>query len=241
MEAPQTKTNFDDYAERYEQLHKESIKLSGFEPTYFDEHKIKAIVDDYKPNQVQIEKILNFGCGIGKSEQFINNYFKKCEIQSVDVSKESINMARERNKQFKNIQFTSFNDVADLPFENQFNIIFIANVFHHIPETLHLHILKRLRLFLAPEGVIYIFEHNPANPLTKKAFSDCEFDVGCTMIPSKTLKSLCEQASFKEIKVNYVLFFPKFLSFFNRFEKYMNFIPIGAQYYIKAKKNASHK
>jgi SAM-dependent methyltransferase len=236
MEIPQTKTNFDEYAENYEQLHKDSIKSSGFAPGYFDEHKIKVIVEDYKPTQVQTEKILNFGCGIGKSEQFINKYFKNCEIQSVDVSKESISMAKERNKHFKNIQFSSFNDVTDLPFENRFNIIFIANVFHHIPETLHLHILKHLRLFLAPEGVIYIFEHNPINPLTRKAFNTCEFDVGCTMIPSKIMKGLCEAASFKQIKINYVLFFPKFLSFFSRFEKHMKFIPVGAQYYIKAKK-----
>jgi SAM-dependent methyltransferase len=234
----QSKTNFDEYADDYETLHKSSIKLSGFEPSYFDEHKIKVVYNDCKQLTKLPLQILNFGCGIGKSEAFFNTYFKGCEIHAVDVSQESINIAKERNKRFNNITFIKFDDVDELPLQNKFDIIFVANVFHHVPETLHVHILKRLNSFLAPGGTIYIFEHNPINPLTKKAFRDCEFDAGCTMIPSKELKQLCEKASFQKININYVLFFPKVLSFLSSLERYMTFIPIGAQYYIKAEKNA---
>ncbi len=244
MKETQTKTDFDHYAAEYEQLHKNNIKMSGFKPTFFDEHKIKTIAADYTRSVKSAGgalKILNFGCGIGKSEAFINAYFKNCKIDAVDVSKESIQMAKERNKQFNNIAFQQFEDVIELPFQNKFDIIFVANVFHHIPETLHLHILKQLNLFLAPEGCIYIFEHNPLNPLTVKAFKTCEFDVGCTMIPSKHLKKLCADAAFQKIEINYVLFFPAFLSFLYGIEKYMKFIPFGAQYYLKAKKNVRNK
>jgi SAM-dependent methyltransferase len=234
----QSKTDFDAYADDYEKLHKSSIKLSGFEPSYFDEHKIRVVYNNHKPTTTSSLQILNFGCGIGKSEEFFNIYFKDCKIHAVDVSQESINIAKERNKHFNNITFIKFDDVDELPLENKFNIIFVANVFHHVPETLHLHILKRLHSFLATGGKIYIFEHNPINPLTKKAFKDCEFDVGCTMIPSKELKQLCKKALFQKISINYVLFFPKILSFLSRFEKYMTLIPIGAQYYIKGEKNA---
>ena len=44
MSKTQTKTDFDTYADDYERMHKDSIKMSGYEPTYFDEHKIKTLL-----------------------------------------------------------------------------------------------------------------------------------------------------------------------------------------------------
>src|SRR3989337_2329202 len=105
------KAEFDNFADNYEKLHKDSIRSSGFEPTYFDEHKIKTVYDDYKANEKSANnnlQILNFGCGIGKSEKFINKYFDNCTICSVDVSEKSINTAKEKNKQFNNIEFIKF-------------------------------------------------------------------------------------------------------------------------------------
>lgn len=232
------KAEFDHFADDYDKLLQKSITASGFEPTYFDEHKIKTVYDDYIINEKsnnQNLQILNFGCGIGKSELFINKYFPNCSICSVDVSEKSINIAKEKNKQFKNIEFIKFNIIEDLPLIAKFDIIFVANVFHHIPEGLHLKSLKHLRSFLSTEGYIYIFEHNPKNPLTRKVFETCEFDVGCKMINPALFIQMCRNSGYNKIIRRYILFFPKFLSFFSRLEKYLKWCPLGAQYYIKAK------
>jgi SAM-dependent methyltransferase len=232
------KAEFDHFADDYDNLLKKSITSSGFEPSYFDEHKIKTIFDDYISNKKFDNRkvhILNFGCGIGKSEIFINKYFTNCTICSVDVSEKSIDSAKEKNRQFKNINFIKFDNVEDLHLKSTFDIIFVANVFHHIPEDLHLTTLKYLRSFLSPEGHLYVFEHNPKNPLTRKVFETCEFDVGCKMINSALFIKMCADSGYNTIIRRYILFFPKFLSFFSSLEKYLKWCPVGAQYYIKAK------
>jgi SAM-dependent methyltransferase len=237
MSKTQTKTDFDTYADDYERMHKDSIKMSGYEPTYFDEHKIKTLFADYKSyskDKTKTVKILNFGCGIGKSEEFINKYFTNCTICSVDISEKSIETAKEKNKRFTNIEFIQYDDIETLNLKDKFDIIFVANVFHHIPEEFHVKILTRLRTFLAPSGYLYVFEHNPQNPLTRNAFNTCEFDVGCKMIHPNLFVSMSKEAGYKNISRNYILFFPKFLTMFSGIERFLKWCLLGAQYYVKA-------
>ena len=226
---------FDNYAEDYEKLHEQSIKASGFKPDFFDEHKIKTLAGDLgKIKTGEKINLLNFGCGIGKSEKYINQYFSNVNIVSVDVSQESLEKAKKRNANLSNIEFVHFNKVEELNFEEKFDVIFVANVFHHIPADLHITTLKFLRLQLKPEGFLYIFEHNPKNFLTRKAFETCEFDKGCTMIPDKEMIGMLKESGFNNIKRNFVLFFPKIVAFLTPLEKYLHFLPLGAQYYTKA-------
>jgi len=236
--SPPPKAEFDHFANDYDQLLQKSIAISGFEASYFDEHKIRTVYNDFNKNKETSSKtihILNFGCGTGKSEKFINKYFKNCSICSVDVSEKSINTAKEKNSQFKNIQFTKFDSIAELLFSNKFDIIFVANVFHHIPEELHVTTLKHLKSFLAPNGYLYVFEHNPKNPLTRNVFKTCEFDVGCKMISPALFIQMCTDAGYLSRIRRYILFFPKVFSFLSGLEKYLKWCPFGAQYYIKAK------
>lgn len=234
-----SKTEFDNFANDYDTLLQKSISASGYEAAYFDEHKIKTLFNDYyRDNRTAKSniQIMNFGCGTGKSEKYINQYFTDCSVSSVDVSELSIGVAKERNRNFKNIQFLKFDKVEELASLNKkFDIIFVANVFHHIPEELHHITLKYLRSFLSPTGYLYVFEHNPKNPLTRKVFETCEFDVGCKMIKPSLFIQMCKDEGYITIIRNYVLFFPNFLSFLSPFEKLLKWCPFGAQYYIKAR------
>jgi SAM-dependent methyltransferase len=228
--------DFDDYADNYELLVQNNIKASGFHPSYFDEHKIKTLAADFGgiPAGTTI-RFLNFGCGIGKSERFINKYLPQAQTISVDISKESIERAMERNKGIPNITYQCFGDVSELKYEQPFDIIFAANVFHHVPNELRLPILQHLRTLLSPRGFLYIFEHNPYNPLTKAAFDTCEFDQGCKMIPAGDMIDNIRKAGFTSLIKHYIVFFPKPLASLIPYEKYLSWLPIGAQYYIKAK------
>ena len=104
-------------------------------------------------------------------------------VLGLDISEEYI---------FKlNNKFIKFDTVEDFQLNTKFDIIFVANVFHHIPADLHLTTLKYLRSSLSPDGYLYVFEHNPKNPLTRKVFETCEFDVGCRMINSALFIKMC--------------------------------------------------
>ena len=99
-------------------------------------------------------------------------------------------------------------------------------------------ILNECYRILKDSGVLYIFEHNPKNPFTRKIVKDCIFDKGVRLIKHKRLKKLVSNNNFKKISVNFTLFFPRFFLFnpLFIFEKILIKLPIGGQYYIRAKK-----
>ena len=114
--------NFDQLAERYEETHSKNIRISGYDPSYFDQQKIRELTCCL-PELISREiNFLNFGCGIGKSEQYIRHAFPKSFIYSVDVSGASISLARKRNEALTAVQFQQF-DGAHIPFTEKFDII----------------------------------------------------------------------------------------------------------------------
>jgi SAM-dependent methyltransferase len=232
------KADFDKYAGEYEKLHAQNIKSSGFDVSFFDEQKIKVMHQKIGRKFNKPFHFLNFGCGIGKSEKFISQYFNKAQIHSVDVSSESIKAAKERNKNLSGIVYHHFEHISDFRPEQKFDVIFAANVFHHIREDEHLITLQALKTLLKEDGYLFIFEHNPLHPLTQRAFNTCEFDKGCKMIYPWTMKNLLRKSEFKRIGICYTLFFPKFLFFLSPLEPYLGILPLGAQYYALARGEA---
>lgn len=136
-------SDFDKFSDEYERIHSENIRVSGFDPSYFDESKIREIHACLKSEGRELQKVtfLNFGCGIGKSERFIRKYLPQSSIFSVDVSGRSIEAARERNKGLRDATFETF-DGSHIPFGIAFDVVLIANVFHHVPFEQHVPVLK---------------------------------------------------------------------------------------------------
>lgn len=222
--------HFDDYAMDYDKLVKGSTGFSGLDVSYFDEHKVKCIAQKFSELTTTKINYLNFGCGTGRSERFIRQYFPYANIYSVDISADSIRQAKERNNSLNNIQYFSFDTLADLQLP-QMDIIFMANVLHHIPNNLQIDTLAYLKSRLKKEAFLHTFEHNPWNPATRWSFKICEFDQGCHMISVPKFKNLCLKAGFEKNLIDYVLFLPGPLAKFNVIEKYLTWLPLGAQYY----------
>ena len=231
-------SEFDKFAGKYEDIHAENIKTSGYDPSYFDEMKIREIHSSLKSDgkENRTMKFLNFGCGIGKSEKYIRKYFPCSMIYSVDVSEESVKAAQERNKHLEGIRFETF-DGYNIPFDVEFDVIFIANVLHHVPFERHLPLLKNLCSKMNKEGALFLFEHNPLNPLTVRAVNTCEFDRDAHLLNPLYTRTILSQSGFLWRKMRFIIFFPKSLSFLVTCEKYLNKLPLGAQYYFIAKKS----
>jgi len=233
-------SEFDSYAEDYERILASVTEVSGFDCAYFDEYKIKEVYK-FMGSHTAAEKeitFLNFGCGIGKSEKFIRKYFQNAHVYSIDTSKRSIEIARESNREMENVLFEVFNG-DKIPFENKFDIIFLANVLHHISRDEHLAILKNLRQALSEDGYLFIFEHNPLNPLTSKIVRSCELDRNAVMVSPVYAYKLLRKSGFEWQRIRFKLFFPKALSFLIPLEKYLSKIPFGAQYYLISGKRKS--
>lgn len=230
-------SEFDKFARDYEAILSESIKSSGFSLSYFDEYKIKEIYTFVKSEGLRDNEIkfLNFGCGTGRSEKIIRKYFKKSVICSIDISEKSVAVAKENNKDLDNIMFKSF-DGYRIPFDDKFDIIHVANVFHHIPHGEHQAVLEGIYQNLNKNGFLFIFEHNPFNPITLKIVRSCELDKDAKLLNPFYTNRILSQSGFEWRRIRFIHFFPKIFWFLFSVEKYLRKIPFGAQYYFAAKK-----
>lgn len=230
-------SEFDKYARDYDDMHAENVKSSGYTPAFFDEYKVKEIarlLHDRNQTNKPLH-ILNFGCGIGKSEQYLHKYFPYATIVGADVSNDSLDIAKKDNADLDCIRWELISETETIGFGDTFDVIFIANVFHHIPHSEHERILKDLRNHLRPNGRLFMFEHNPWNPITVKTIKDCPFDIDAVLLSPAYSKSVYQKAGFSGTSIRFTLFFPAFVSFLRPLEPMLSWLPLGAQYYIEAK------
>lgn len=153
--------------------------------------------------------MLDFGCGTGKSEVFLSKYSPETTLYGIDISTNSIEIAKSRN--LKNVNFISY-DGKEIPFEdNYFDAIFVSSVFHHIPFEMHYRILFDLKQKLKPKGLFFLFEHNVLNPITRKLVRECEFDKDAKLLTAKYSKDLFINSGFHIESFEYIFFIPPFL------------------------------
>jgi SAM-dependent methyltransferase len=229
------KTEFDKFADEYRSLHSQNIQVSGENPEYFAEYKIKdtaRLVEKYGLKRDL--KILDFGSGIGNSVPFISKYFPAAKLTCVDVSERSLEIAEER---FPNMADYQIFDGQKLSFPaGIFDLVFTACVFHHIPMDEHIKLFDELHRVLAVDGMVIVFEHNPLNPLTVRAVNNCPFDENAVLVDARTLANRLWHSGFADVAIKYRVFFPKTLRFLRFLETYMGWINFGAQYYVVGRK-----
>lgn len=227
----QKQINFDDYAKDYREIHTKNIQVfSGKDSGYFGEYKVRIIRQELNGNKKV--RILDLGCGDGLSAVFFKKYFPGMQYDGLDISKESIHQA-EQKIQKRNISFRMY-DGKTIPFDDDsFDIILIACVLHHVPYDEHYGLLKECQRVLKERGNLYIFEHNPFNPVTRKIVNTCPFDEDAVLIRAGRMKHLLSELRFHNIKISYTIFFPR--KFFFRYllgiEKYLKCLPGGAVLY----------
>lgn len=231
------KTDFDNYARRYDEILGASVKVGGFPPEYYYELKIREVHQFLRSAGMDERplRILNYGCGIGKIEPYLSRYFPSAVIYSTDVSAESVAVARENNKALSNIHFSP-GDGTHVPFEREFDVILVAGVLHHIPRGEQRLVMGELCSRLSENGYLFVFEHNPLNPLTRHVVKTCPFDEGVKLLSPCFTGRLLTDSGFRPCALRFIVFFPQALHALLRLEKYLKSVPFGAQYYVVAKK-----
>ena len=229
--------DFNKNTKNYRDTIDKNISITGANSYYFAEFKVNYSAKLLTKKNFDARKILDFGCGDGVSEEFFVKYFPRSEIFGVDVAENFVALAK--SKKLTNTNFCSF-DGENLPFEeNFFDYVFVACVFHHINAYKRAKVLKEIHRVIKPGGYLHIYEHNPLNPLTNYQVSKSDLDVGVTLIKPKELSNKLADAGFKNIKTNYIMFFPRWRIFtpFHFIEKYLEKAPLGGQYVIEAIKS----
>lgn len=227
------RVDFDQVADGYDAVHANSIRFSGEETAYFAKYKIDAVADDIDCEKGLINTILDYGAGIGNSAGHFLERFPEAHVICADVSRESLRVCKERHGD--NVEARRIiNNRLDYS-DSSIDIAFVACVFHHIEKKYHLEVLKEIRRLLRPGGHLFIFEHNPWNPLTQYAVSQCAFDEDAVLISAPDMSHVTTQAGFLDLRTNYRIFFPKALSKLRWLEAQLKWCPLGAQYSIYAR------
>lgn len=220
---------FDEYSKDYKKLLTNSFPKLFRQIEYYTEYKIKKIFNLRK--NLKTKKILDFGCGIGMSFNFLFKYFPTAKIWGYDNSSFSIKQIKKK----LSFRLNLTSNLNKIP-KKYFDVIIVANVFHHIKHNEHKKTLNILKKLLNKNGAIYIFEHNKLNPITNIIFSNSYLDRYAKMVPLNNFYLNSKKCNMRITKKIYTLYFPKLLSFLNIFEKFINWIPLGAQYLIVLKK-----
>ena len=219
------RNEFDEFADSYDKTLKAALPAGLDEDQYFARYKIDFLASATRDRN--IGSVLDFGCGAGRSLEYLVSAFPRASIFGYDPSSECIRLASQRVAKAK--LTTQWQDIE----RQAFDVVFVANVFHHIPRNEISTWLARCREILAPQGKIFVFEHNPRNPVTRYVFERCPFDADAKMIPRHELIDLSRGAGLKISSTRYTLFFPKPLKIFRPLERWMGWLPIGAQYCVE--------
>jgi SAM-dependent methyltransferase len=230
---------FDKFADEdeYYRLHASNVSASGEVPEFFHETKVKDLAASSRWGKPPPAAILDFGSGVGNSVPYFRKYFGTSELTCADVSTRSLDSSRARHPGAERYAQISGNR---LPFpDNSFDVVFSACVFHHIEHAEHGNWLRELNRVAKPGGELFIYEHNPLNPLTVAAVRTCPFDENARLIHARTFSRRIANAHWSNVRVRYRIFFPGILAKLRAIEPYMYFVPFGAQYYVSAIKAAS--
>lgn len=215
---PSSPEKFDAYVQSYEALHASSIAASGEDPSYFHDYKINCLT---RHGVGSADAILDYGCGIGNlTERFIRLTHS---VAAYDPSLKSIEACRQR---VPSVVF--YGQGLDIP-PASFDVVVLSGVLHHIPrherQSIMLHVLSCIK----PGGHVYIFEHNPLNPYTRRVIRDCPFDDDADTMMAGQIATLVSAGGFTQIVSEYIVFFPRALAFLRPIEPILSWCPFGAQ------------
>jgi SAM-dependent methyltransferase len=227
------RSEFDKFADEYSLLHARNISVVGEPPDYFAEYKVRDIYNQMRATGDLRDdlKILDFGSGVGNSIPFYKRYFPTSHVVCADVSRRSLDLASSR---FGDLASYLLFEGETLPLKSGlFDIVFTACVFHHIPRTEHIALLREIRRVLSNNGgKLFLYEHNPLNPITVHAVNTCEFDHDAVLIPSWKMRKQFQEAGYVNVEVRYRVFFPRSFAFLRFLEFRLSRLPLGAQYCI---------
>jgi SAM-dependent methyltransferase len=213
---------FDRFARDYARLHAASIAAAGEEPAYYAEYKLRRI--QRLVGERFAEPVLDYGCGVGTLLALLAGRFP--HVEGFDPSGESLALARARAPGCR-----LHDDAEALP-PGTFGLVVLACVLHHVPPAARPAVLARVRRLLRPGGRVIVFEHNPMNPLTRRAVALCPFDQGVELLWPRETRRRLRGAGFEGVRCEHIVFFPRPLARLRVLEPSLRRVPLGAQYEV---------
>lgn len=114
------------------------------------------IIDKMKKNGLRKDsKVLEIGCGIGTLSKLTAEFCKDGNITAVDISPETIELAKYKFQNQKNLIF-QVSDMSNWSSNEKFNFIILPDVLEHIPIDQHKNLFYNISKVCNPKTKIFI-------------------------------------------------------------------------------------
>jgi SAM-dependent methyltransferase len=218
-------SEFDAHAGSYEEDHRTSVAASGEDPAYFHDYKLACLE---RIGADLTGPMLDYGCGIGNlTERFVTRFG---EVHGYDPSSVSIERAKERAPHAK------FHLAESTLPKDYFATAVLSGVLHHVQPHARIDMMRKVRGLLRPGGRVVVFEHNPLNPVTRRAVAACAFDDDAILLWPWEARGVLKSAGFDDVSLEYIVFFPRQLAFLRSLEPKLRRLMLGAQQMLVAVK-----
>jgi SAM-dependent methyltransferase len=226
----QAPVEFDDYSDVYREAVEGAIGFARTDLDFFIGAKADVLLELAAghvgtPGQLAF---LDVGCGPGETDRFLEGRVHR--LAGVDVAPKMVERARRRNP------WAEYRDYAEgdrIPFEDEsFDVCFAVCVFHHVARDQRAPLMEEMKRVCRPGGLVAVFEHNPLNPLTRRAVRDCEFDRDAELLSRREASGLLREAGLGNPSGRYILFFTRESGLLRGIERRLGWLPFGAQYAV---------
>jgi SAM-dependent methyltransferase len=223
---------FDAHAGDYERALADPLRQHfAAAPTFFIDQKCRAMLRFLGRHSDGVPvrpRALDVGCGQGQALSFLRDAWN---ILGTDVSHEMLRAAPLGLK-------LAVQEELALPFSDEtFDVVFAFCVYHHVAADQQVAHLREVVRTLRCGGRLFVFEHNPYNPVTQVIFRRAPIDRDCAMIAPARLRRMFADVEMAELTTGYVLFSPQAVA--DRapwVDDALRWCPLGGQYYVSGRK-----
>jgi len=105
---------------------------------------------------------------------------------------------------------------------------------HHVAPSQWSAFVGEMARVTRPRGAVMVFEHNPLNPLTRRAVNNCEFDEDAVLLGPRRVRELFASVGLDVRCRRYILLSPVGAAGACRAERLVGWLPAGAQFVVAA-------
>lgn len=178
-------------------------------------------------------QVLDLGCGPGVTDRLLSPHLSG--LSGTDVSRPLLERATQDNP---TVEYRH-SDGARLPWpDDHFDVTFTICVLHHVEPSARVAFLQEMARVTRPGGLAVVFEHNPWNPLTRRAVGSCAFDHGVVLLSRPTLRRLAEAAGLEVVSAAWTVFVPFGDRLSDVADRVLGWLPLGGQYVLAMRPTA---
>lgn len=185
-------------------------------------------------------RLLDYGCGAGDLMRVLAELGARASCTGCDVSTGMLAEAAARwPAHLGPLPTLVAHDGARTPFDDgQFDVAILSAVLHHVPVAERQSIYAELRRVLKPGGRLYVFEHNPRNPLVRHVVARTPIDENAILLDVREVQDGLLGSGRYEIETDFLMFTPPSLAWLGFIDRALAWLPFGAQYAVAARKPA---